>query len=197
MFLFCKYTCRISYLNTSIIETIQQIINGAKKGNKKAEYELYRYCFDLLMPICARYTSDRDAAVDLLNQGFIKIIFALKKYENHPPFNFWSKRILINLAIDEYRKNKKRLDFNVRIDAESFEFTTLHTAIDDLSFKEIILLLEELPAASRIVFEMFVLDGFKHDEIAEQLNISTGTSKWHLNNARMILQKLITKTQTA
>lgn len=149
------------------------------------------------MPICARYTHDRDSAVDLLNQGFVKIIFALKNYENHPPFNFWAKRIQINLAIDEYRKNKTRLDFNTSTDIENIEFTSFHTVIDDLSFKEIISLLEKLPSASRLVFELFVLDGFKHDEIAAQLNISTGTSKWHLNNARTILQQLIVKTQTA
>lgn len=172
------------------------IIEGCIKQDRKAEYALYKYCFALLMPICYRYEKSRDDAADLLNRGFLKIILNLKQYKHEQPFDHWIKRIMVNAIIDEFRSNKLYKQTISQMDMG--ELHQQHHPVDyneaegNLHAEELHRLIGHLPQASKVVLNLFVFDGFSHKEIAEQLKISEGTSKWHLANARQILKAMIT-----
>lgn len=153
------------------------------------------------MGICLRYERNREDAEALLNMGFLKIFTNMDKYQDHVPFEAWARRIMINTIIDNFRKNKKYiekievredsdLDFNSRV---SFNEADLHFDAEVLEN-----MIRELPTISQKVFNMHVIDGFSHKDVAEMLGMSVGTSKWHVSNARKILkEKLIKQKEMA
>lgn len=167
----------------------------AQKGDRKAQNALYKYCFSKLMPICYRYTHNEELAREELNQSFVKIIHGLKKYNSESPFDAWIKRITINSIIDNHRKNKKH-KYHDDINEVTTEYKMQHeNPIEDkFSYEGILNLLLKVPETSRKVFKLYVIEGYNHKEIGEMLDMSDGTSKWHLNNARKILKSLIHKS---
>ena len=176
-------------------EFIQQCINS----DRRAQEKLYKICFQLLMPLCYKYVRQEEFARELLNESFVKIIFALKNYNSDLSFKKWAQSITINHLINEYHKQKrlkKIIDENTEIDSyQAMNSMRENNGYEELSEKERInKLLDQLPPSSRKVFSLFALEGFSHDEISKMLNISTGTSKWHLSNARDMLKKLVTST---
>ena len=171
-----------------------KLLTDASKGNRKAQYLLYKYCFDLLMPVCFRYTKNEEFAREELSMAYVKIIKGLKKYKPDTGFEPWAKRITVNSIIDNYRKNKKH-QFHQEIDNTVVERKIKHTnpIEEKIGYDEIIDLLNQIPEGSKKVFNLYVVEGYKHDEIAEMLGFTVSNSKWHLANARKILQKLILK----
>jgi len=173
----------------------KKTIINLKKGNRKAQYQLYKDCFGILMSICSRYENNKNDAASLLNIGFVKIVSSLDKYDVRKPFEPWIKRVMINTAIDEYRKKK-----NYRETMTSTDFSAIDYKMDkvdynradlELEANELRSMIHQLPEMSREVFNLFAIDGYKHREIAEMLKISEGTSKWHLANAREKLKTFI------
>ena len=141
------------------------------------------------MGICLRYSKNRDEAVEILNDGYLKVFTQLDKYTFGLSFKGWIRRIMINSAIDYFRKNEKHSNM---MDISYAQFsTTNETALDKLSAEEIIEAVQDLPPSYRIVFNLYVIEGFKHEEIASKLNISVGTSKSNLSIARNKLQKVL------
>jgi len=146
-----------------------------------------------------RYTNSQDDAVEMVNDGFLKVFKEL--YNFKPVFENeeislkgWMKRIMINTAIDYYRKyNKNQLQIAGHEDAANNITYKGETAVDKLSYDEVLELVQQLSPAYRTVFNLYVIDGLSHDEIAGQLGISTGTSKSNLAKARMNLQKMLEK----
>ncbi len=167
-------------------------LKEAAKGNRKAQYLLYKYCFDLLMPICFRYMKNEEFAREELNTAFVKIIKGLKKWDYSKGFEPWAKRITVNSIIDNYRKNKKHL-YHEEIDSYHAELKMNHInpIEDEIGYNEIVELLHQLPEGSRNVFNLYVIEGYKHDEIASMLDYTVSNSKWHLSNARKIMKGLI------
>lgn len=149
------------------------------------------------MSICSRYEKNRDDAEALLNQGFLKIVTKLNLYNPDVPFEAWIRRIMINTVIDEFRKNKKQND---TIEYTNFEDQHYNLSVDmndaakKFDAEELEIMLQKLPKVSQKVFNLHVLDGYSHKEIGEMLNISVGTSKWHVSNARNLLKKMIHQT---
>ena len=127
------------------------------------------------MSICLRYSRDREEAVEIVNDGFVKMFSKLHQFKDNTSFKAWLRRILINAAIDYYRKNEKHYH-NVDISYAKHEFIT-DDAVSKISEKEIIEIIQELPPSYRLVFNLFVIEGFNHREIAHKLGISIGTSK--------------------
>jgi len=171
----------------------QNLISGCIDRDRKAEYELYKVSYSYLMSICIRYTRNADKANEVLNIGFLKILTNLKSYNTDLPFKSWARRVMINTLINEYKKEKKHHETVLYVEElyETDEFADLNAAIAKIDADQIYCLIAKLPPASQQVFNLYFIDGFKHKEIAEMLDISEGTSKWHLNAAREKLKKML------
>jgi RNA polymerase sigma factor (sigma-70 family) len=170
-----------------------QLISDCIKRERRAEYELYKLTFSYLMSICIRYTRNQDSAREVLNMGFLKILNNLAKYDPNIPFKAWIRRIMINTLIDEFRKQKVH-SANVQYVEdyhETADFTEVNKAIEKMDAARIYELIAKLPPMTQQVFNLFVIDGFGHKDIAQLLKMSEGTSKWHLNSARQKLKEMI------
>lgn len=178
-----------------------EIMLAAAKGDRKAQYLLYRQCFPVLMSVCHRYRCGEQDAVGALNLAFLKIIQSLDKMPDGVAFEAWIRRIQINVLIDEFRKNKKwRTQVN---HADDMSLPAIQKSFDPqwndadmrLEAGYIERLLNRLPPVTRQVFNLFALDGFSHQEIGDMLGISDGTSKWHVNSARTQLKLWLSEVQ--
>src|ERR1700739_267453 len=171
------------------------LITACIRKERKAQYELYKETYRYRMSICIRYTQSYEEAQEALNTGFLKILNNLEKYQSHIPFKSWIRRVLINVLIDEYRKQKKHKE-NIKY-VEDFEELPIAGALNDavakMDVEEIHKLIVQLPPMSQRVFNLYVVDGFEHKEIADMLGISEGTSKWHLHSSRKQLKIMLNK----
>jgi len=140
-----------------------------------------------------RYSRDKDSAVEALNLGFLKILNNLASYKPEIPFKAWIRRIMVNTLIDEYRKNKREREKVTYVEEyyDNTDFSEVNEALSRISCKQIFEQVNRLPEATKKVFNLFVIDGFSHKEIGQMLNVSEGTSKWHLNAARQKLKEYI------
>lgn len=173
----------------------KKLLKSCINKDRRAQHLLYKECFSFLMRVGYRYTQSKEEAVSLLNMAFLKILGQLDKYNEDIEFEYWSKKIMINTIIDEYRKNKRYEEKFVVKDWSAIETNDFYVDADradkNYDLEEIINLIQTLPNATRNVFNLFVIDGYSHKEIAEKMKISEGTSKWHLSEARKILIKKI------
>jgi len=170
-----------------------ELINDCIDRDRKAEFELYKISYSYLMSICFRYTRNADKANEALNIGFLRILTHLKKYDSAFPFKTWARKVMINTLINEYKKEKKHHETVMYVEElfETDEFSDLNSAVTKMNADSIYALIARLPAACQQVFNLYFIDGFKHKEIAEMLEISEGTSKWHLNSARKKLKIML------
>ena len=175
----------------------EELLKSCIKKDRKAQFQLYRNCFSILMSVCLRYEKNREDATSLLNLGYLKILTNLEKYNTQAPFEAWIRRIMINVIIDEYRKNRKQSEMiefqdleNSELAGERVEWNEADRRFDA---EELQGMLEELPPISQKVFNLHVIDGYSHKEIAQMLEISDGTSKWHVSYARQRLRELVQK----
>jgi RNA polymerase sigma-70 factor (ECF subfamily) len=147
--------------------------------------EFYSYA----MGICLRYARSADEAVEILNDGFIKIFSKLSMYSRGLSFKGWLRKIMINSAIDYFRRNERHyqsLDIS-HVQDESLS----ESVLDAISAEEIISHIQRLPSSYRMVFNLYVIEGYHHEEIANRLNITVGTSKSNLAIARNKLKKML------
>ncbi len=172
---------------------LQQLISLCIKQDRKAESALYKYCFTKLMPICNKYYKSKDDSVEQLNKTYLKILNNLSKFDETKSFDAWIKTIAVNTIIDEFRVNNKRnalfIDKDYEEAALNYHSFNLNEAEAKLTADDIQVQIQKLPDSSKMVFNLFTVDGYSHKEIGEMLGINEGTSKWHLNNARKILKK--------
>ena len=150
------------------------------------------------MAICDRYTSRQEDAVEILNDGFLKVFREIHHYQPAysdvvSSFKGWVRKIMVYTAIDHFRKYQKH-KMVTELDSVVYQVAAVNeSAVDKLSYEEIIRSVQELSPGYRTVFNLFVIDGLSHDEISRQLGISTGTSKSNLSKARRQLQKILFK----
>jgi RNA polymerase sigma-70 factor (ECF subfamily) len=177
-----------------------QLLKACKRKDRMAQHQLYKRCFSFLMSVCIRYKNDHDEARAILNMGFLKILTNLDKYKDSVPFEAWSRRIMINTIIDEFRKNRKERENIEYSNFEQVEEYDTHidfnTADRQFDAEELEMMIKTLPEMSQKVFNMFAIDGYSHKEISKMLNMSTGTSKWHVSSARKALKLMISKKMT-
>ncbi len=152
------------------------------------------------MPVCIRYHANEEDARSSLNLGFIKILKALPTVDaSDINFGGWAKRIMVNTLIDEYRRNKKiqgrELGKETEAEIDYHANSTENEAESNLGVDALLGLIATLPEISQKVFNLYVIDGYSHREISELLEMSEGTSKWHLSNARRILKDKIEKLE--
>ena len=175
---------------------LRQTIKECLKNDRKAQFELYNLSFEYLMRTCRRYKANREDAVSLLNDGFLKILLNLDKYDSSQDYLPWASTIMVRTAIDDYRRNKK---YNEQTDLkesdrdlEELNLSQSHLqVIDELSAEEVREMIFELPENERIVFNLYEWEGYKHNEIADKLGVSERTTKRYLKAAKVMLKKMI------
>ena len=172
-----------------------QLLEACKRGERKAQFELYQLCYGILMSVCFRYERNKEDAEFLLNKAFLKILTNLESYADNVPFEAWIRRITINTAIDEYRKSQRsKIDYvEEPMLLASLSEMDYNEADKNFDAEELLALIRKLPPASQKVFNLYIIDGYNHKEIAEKLGMSEGTSKWHLSSARKKLQEMMKK----
>lgn len=171
--------------------TTAEIISKCKKGDRKAQNLLFRQYAPVLKSICLRYMKNEVDAEDALIKGFYKIFSNLKAYSGLGSFEGWMKRIVINECLMLLRKNN---NLSMTIPIEDAKGQNMKVDfVDTLTYEDILKLLDELPTGYRTVFNMYVIEGYKHREIGEALGISINTSKSQLILARKKLQELVKK----
>lgn len=176
---------------------ITSLIKGCCQNDRNSQRELYQWLYGYAMKISFRYVSNLTEAEDLVSESFVKL------FKNIERFNFnlqsdqeallkgWLKRIVVNTCIDHLRKTHLKLvSYDVAPDRETIS-ETQETGLDKIAYQEIIVAIRQLSPVYRTVFNLFVIEGFSHEEIAHELNISVGASKSNLSKARQNLRKLI------
>lgn len=176
--------------------TLTQIVHGCVKMDRASQKELYKLFYGFAMSICMRYCSNHDEVKEVVNDGFLKIfrqvhIFEARHANYDASLRGWMKTIFVHTAIDSFRKNKKIHYVTELGPATAEEADAAASSIDRMSYKEIIAVVQRLSPMYRTVFCMYVLDGFKHEEIASQLNIAVSTSKSNLAKAKINIQKML------
>jgi RNA polymerase sigma-70 factor (ECF subfamily) len=173
--------------------TEQQLIKGCIQNDVACQRMLFEQYAGKLMTICLRYSCDRPEAEDMLQETFIKIFSHIHQYKFEGSFEGWMKRIAVNCALKAIQKKKTRfLEISNR-DAASPQADSF--ALSNLSEDELIKLISDLPDGYRIVFNLYVMEGYSHDEIAGMLGIQPATSRSQLVKARKMLQKQILSNQ--
>ncbi len=173
------------------MDHVETLINRCISEDEKAQERLYSKFAPALFGICMRFAKNRQEAEDILQEGFIKIFKNLKTFRNEGVLEAWMRRVIINTAINFY---KKKIPNFQDIDFERWKNRQVRNeAIDNLSHTELLEAIQELPKGYRMVFNMNIIEGYTHKEISQKLDISVNTSKSQLSRARKVLQNKISK----
>ncbi len=176
---------------------LKNIIEGCKKGKRKYQKQLFEKYYGKMMGVCLRYARDEDEAQDMVQSGFIKVFAKLEVYNYTGSFEGWVRRIMVNTAIDLIRKNKNNTysleeESTVQANIEE-DGMILEEELNDLSIKakKAVEAIGKLSAGYKMVFNLYVMEGYTHKEISEYLGISEGTSKSNLAKAKQKLRALL------
>jgi RNA polymerase sigma-70 factor (ECF subfamily) len=167
----------------------KNLIDKCIAKDPESQRILYDKFSNKMYAVCLRYATDRDHAKDLLQDGFIRVFKSLPKYQYKGSFDGWVRRVFVNCSIENYRRNKKGKYFQ-----ELTPQTEKHVnpdVLQNLRMEELLKLINALPVGYKTVFNMYVIDGYSHKEISEELKITESTSKTQLRKARLALMEKI------
>lgn len=177
----------------------QQLIKGCLEGDRKAQQAVYKLLYGKMKVVCMRYTRDTDQALDVLQEGFIKVFQNMERYSGAGSFEGWVRRIMVNLSIDRFRKQKNDLlllngntsieDFEEQVEDEPDEESVDY----DFTPEQILEAMQQLSPAYKTVFNLYVFENYTHQDIAEALSISIGTSKSNFAKAKRNMKKILLK----
>lgn len=171
-------------------QNIDNIISGCRNGNRKAQEQLYRNFYRAMMTLCLRYTKNEGDALEVMNTGFYKVYKNIDRYNaGQASLYTWIRTIIINSCLDFIKSKETRTEVGELDQAANIDLPP--AVISKMSAREILDLVRLLPPATQAVFNLYVMEGYNHNEIATMMKISAGTSKWHLSEARKKLQKMI------
>ena len=175
---------------------LKLLIENCRKGNRNSQRKLYEHFYGFGMKIALRYAANKDEALEILNDGFLKVFLKLNQYDSDLPFKPWFGKILVNASID-YHRSRQGYGRYVELSAVQ-ELSTDQSAFPEITPHEDILpIVQQLPPAYRLVFNLFVMEGYKHREIAQMLDISISTSKSNLTRAKEKLRTLLFENRQA
>ena len=167
---------------------IDQLLEGCLANDRKAQKLLYEQFYEFAMTIALRYSRDEMDAADIMSHAFVKIFKSIRSFDAAKgSLHAWIKRIVVNEGLDHI-KSRGRFSENVEVETVA-EPSINNAALEEMGADEIMKLIQKLPPATHAVFVLYAVEGYNHREIGERLNISEGTSKWHLSEARKTLQK--------
>lgn len=167
--------------------SLEGLIKNCKKQDAKAQSQLYKLYASKLFSLCLKYSKNYAEAEDNLQDAFVTIFNKIEQYKNTGSFEGWMKRIAINTALQRYRSVRV---FDI-INEDAIEDVVVDVANDEVDLDFLLTIIQELPDRYRLVFNLYVLDDYSHNEIGKMLNISNGTSKSNLARARLILKNKI------
>ena len=168
--------------------TETEIIRGCVNNDRFFQEMLYRKHFPKMMGLCLRYTKDRDKALEILNDGFLRVFQKVHTFAFKGSFEGWIRKLVFHSLSDHFRKESKYAE---TIIFEERDAVIGSGILNGMYVEDILKMVKTLPPATQKVFEMYAIEGFTHVEIGEQLGISTGTSKWHLSEARKKLRRML------
>ena len=173
-----------------------ELIKRCIKNDERAQNQLFKLCFPLLMGICMRYYNNEPDALNALNKGFYRILTKLKQHDTTKQFEAWAKRIMITTILNELKANKKNkdhykpVDFDDPINHNDHNFDHIN---EQINADAILDLIRELPEKEKEVLNLYAIDGYNHKEISALIDIPEGTSKWLLSSARKKLTQSMAK----
>lgn len=165
------------------------LIKGCIEGNRRMQEELYSRFSSRMFAVCLRYAGNTEEAEDILQEGFIKIFKKLNTFRSEGSFEGWIRRIFVNTAIEHFRRKRYLMPVTEK-EENTIEGKYL-SVLDDLAARDILALVGELSPGYRTVFNLYVVEGYTHKEIADMMGISEGTSKSQLSRAKVILQDMV------
>ncbi|MDF1695218.1 MAG: sigma-70 family RNA polymerase sigma factor [Saprospiraceae bacterium] len=168
------------------IKELNSIISECKRNNSNAQRQLFRHMYDYGMTIASRYGNTQAESEDIANEGFYKVLKNISKYDLKAPFLAWVRRVIINCAIDHFRKSKK-----FQVGAAQEYGNTVNEGMSQMESDYLLQMIRSLPPQYKMVFNLHTLEGYSHEEISQKLNISKGTSKSNLSKARKKLQEMV------
>lgn len=169
---------------------LEELIRGCIRNERSSQERLYKLFYPRMMAVVKRYIDEPMQAEEVLNNGYLRAFQKIPQFSFKGSFEGWLRKIIFHAVSDHVRKN---VNYNEKIVlAEKDEYVEKDLA-EKIYYNELLEMVHELPSATRAVFNMFVMEGFQHNEIAKILGISEGTSKWHLSEGRKILKEKIEK----
>ncbi|HEY0677597.1 MAG TPA: RNA polymerase sigma factor [Chitinophagaceae bacterium] len=167
---------------------MDELLSGCVAGNRNVQEAFYRHFYSFAMTIALRYSRDEQDAGDIMTNAFLKIFRNIRKYDpSKGTLHSWIRRLVINEGLDHIKSRKR---FSEEVEVETVADPEINNvALQEMGAEEIMNMVKRLPPATHAVFVMYAVEGYNHREIGEKLNISEGTSKWHLSEARKALQK--------
>ncbi|MES2827432.1 MAG: RNA polymerase sigma factor [Bacteroidota bacterium] len=177
-----------------IKQNIDDLLEGCKAGNRKMQEALYSQTSSKMFAVCMRYAKDRMEAEDVLQMGYVKVFQKVKEYRGDGAFEGWIRRIMVNTAIESYRKNLRTM--NVVPVEDAYEQPATGFDFSRLGMQDLMKLIQNLADGYRVVFNMYAIEGYSHKEIADTLGISEGASKSQLSRARAILKEQVIRMES-
>lgn len=173
--------------------TINDLLEGCKAGDRRVQELLYKRTAGKMLAVCMRYARDQMEAEDSLQLGYIKVFQKIADYRGEGSFEGWIRKVMVNTAIESYRRNLRTL--NVVPIEDGYEQPATGFDFSSLGMKDLLKLIQGLADGYRIVFNMYIIEGYSHKEIAAALGITEGASKSQLSRARAILKQEIIKME--
>ncbi|MCU0347826.1 MAG: RNA polymerase sigma factor [Saprospiraceae bacterium] len=172
----------------------QNILARCRNGERMAQQQLYEHFKGKMFAVCLRYANSRHDAEDVLQEGFVKVFRDLHQFRGEGSFEGWMRRVIVNVALQHLRKQKGGLQFT-ELENVEYRLTDADESVFDENEKgaALIKLMQKMPTGFRTVLNLYVLEEFSHQEIADQMGISVGTSKSQLNRAKAYLKGLLEK----
>ncbi len=166
----------------------RELVAGCVRNERYCQEMLYRQFFPAMLRMCMRYTQDREVALEIINTGFLRVFQKLHTFSFNGSLEGWIRRLVFHSLSDYYKKNNRSLHF---LSVEDRDAPISSEALSQLYLEDLMKLVDRLPDATQRVFVLYAIEGFTHEEIGDQLGISSGTSKWHLASARKKLKQWI------
>ncbi len=174
-------------------EELNELIQCCIKKQRSAQNKLYEMFSSKMMVVCMRYSKNREEAEEILLEGFMRVFSYIQQFNFTGSFEGWMRKIMVNCALQRLR-SKSNLYPVIDIETISIEQSGYESIASNIGTKELLKMVQLLPPAYKLVFNLYVFEGMKHREIAALLGISEGTSKSNLSDARTILQKAVSKS---
>ena len=174
------------------VKSLEALISACRKGDRTAQRELFEALSPRMYAVCLRYAGSTDDAKDILQDGFVTVFSKLDSYSGSGSFEGWARKIFVNTALMHLRKNdalRMSDDITLARDLSASETTPL----EDIGYRQLLRLISSLPPDARTVFNLHVMEGYSHKEIADRLGIPEATSRSKLQRARVQLQEMIKK----
>lgn len=168
---------------------LEEIIRKCVSGNRNAQTVLYNYFASKMYGVCLRYSKDATEAEDNLQDGFIRVFTKINQYGFKGSFEGWMRRIMVNTSLEKFRKNNHLYPVEDMMIFESIQYE--EDTLSAISADDLLKMIQELPPRYRMVFNLYAIEGYTHQEIAKIMEINEGTSKSNLSRARVILQKKV------